>query len=164
MDQDATSYGSRPRPRRHCVRRGPSSPLKRGTAHHFSAHVYCGQMAGWIKMPLGTKVPVGLGPGHSHCVRWGPICLPSIPCREGHSPPPVSSPCLLWHRPSQLLLSTCFLCGFCFAGCKVMIASRKLERLQKTANELQQYLPSNGTAELDFMECNIRNENQVFYG
>jgi len=45
-----------------------------------------------------------------------------------------------------------------------MIASRKLERLQKTANELQQYLPSNGTAELDFMECNIRNENQVFYG
>ena len=42
-----------------------------------------------------------------------------------------------------------------------MIASRKLERLQTTANELQQYLPASGTAELDFMECNIRNENQV---
>jgi len=27
----------------------------------FSAHVYCGQTAGWIKMPLGTEV--GLGPG-----------------------------------------------------------------------------------------------------
>jgi len=27
-------------------------PLKRGTALHFSAHVYCGQTAGWIKMPL----------------------------------------------------------------------------------------------------------------
>ena len=27
----------------------------------FSAHVYCGQMSGWIKMPLGTKV--GLSPG-----------------------------------------------------------------------------------------------------
>jgi len=22
----------------------------------FSAHVYCGQMAGWIKMPLGTEI------------------------------------------------------------------------------------------------------------
>ena len=27
----------------------------------FSAHVYCGQTAGWIKMPLGAEV--GLGPG-----------------------------------------------------------------------------------------------------
>ena len=27
----------------------------------FSAHVYCGQAAGWIKMPLDTEV--GLGPG-----------------------------------------------------------------------------------------------------
>jgi len=26
MDQDATWYGSRPRPRPHCVRRGPGSP------------------------------------------------------------------------------------------------------------------------------------------
>lgn len=42
-----------------------------------------------------------------------------------------------------------------------MIASRNLERLRHTANELQQHLPPNGTAELDFMECNIRNENQV---
>ena len=25
--------------------------------------MYCGQMAGWIKMPLGTEV--GLGPGHN---------------------------------------------------------------------------------------------------
>ena len=28
----------------------------------FSAHVCCGQMATWIKMPLGTQV--GLGPGY----------------------------------------------------------------------------------------------------
>jgi len=42
-----------------------------------------------------------------------------------------------------------------------MIASRKLERLQNTVDELQQHLPANGSAELDFMECNIRNENQV---
>jgi len=28
MDEDATWYGSRPRPRPHCIRRGPSSPRK----------------------------------------------------------------------------------------------------------------------------------------
>jgi len=43
MDEDATWCGSRPRPRPHCVRRGPSSPAK-GAQHSplFSAHVYCG--------------------------------------------------------------------------------------------------------------------------
>jgi len=35
----------------------------RGTAPEFSAHVCCGQMARWIKMPLGMEV--GLGPGHT---------------------------------------------------------------------------------------------------
>ena len=37
MDQDATSYGGRPRPRRHCVRLGPSPPKKTklGTAPNF---------------------------------------------------------------------------------------------------------------------------------
>ena len=36
---------------------------KRGRAlPQFSAHICCGQTAGWIKMPLGTKV--GLGSGH----------------------------------------------------------------------------------------------------
>jgi len=46
MDQDATWYGGRPRPKRHCVRWGPiSSPPKWGRAPQFSAHVYCGQTA-----------------------------------------------------------------------------------------------------------------------
>ena len=27
----------------------------------FLAHVYCGQTAGWIKMPLGTEVGLSLG-------------------------------------------------------------------------------------------------------
>jgi len=39
----------------------PASPQKGGVAH-FSAHVYCGKTAGWIKMALGMQV--GLGPGH----------------------------------------------------------------------------------------------------
>jgi len=64
MDDDATWYKGRPRPRRHCVRWGPSSALpKRGQPPaQFSAHVYCGQTAGWIKVALGMEV--GLGPGH----------------------------------------------------------------------------------------------------
>jgi len=49
MDQDATRYGGRGRPRprrrRHCVIWGPSSRTERVTAAppHFSAHVCCGQ-------------------------------------------------------------------------------------------------------------------------
>jgi len=35
---------------------------KGGGAPKFSAHVYCGQTAGWIKMTLDMKV--GLGPVH----------------------------------------------------------------------------------------------------
>jgi len=36
-------------------------PQKKGAQPPFSAHVYCGQMAGWIKMPLGTEVRLGPG-------------------------------------------------------------------------------------------------------
>jgi len=41
----------------------PLSP-KKGTEPppQLSAHVYCGQTAGWIKMALGMEVD--LGPGH----------------------------------------------------------------------------------------------------
>ena len=62
-DQDETWHGGRPRSWPHCVR-GNIPPLpQRGTAPcQFSVHICCGQMAGWIKMPLGMDV--GLGPGH----------------------------------------------------------------------------------------------------
>ena len=42
MDQDATWYGSIPRPTPHCVRRRPISPVKGNSSRLFSAHVYCG--------------------------------------------------------------------------------------------------------------------------
>jgi len=42
MDEDATLYGSRPRPRSHCVRWGPSSPREGAQEPLFSTHVYCG--------------------------------------------------------------------------------------------------------------------------
>jgi len=36
--------------------------LKGAHSPQFSLHVYCGQTAGWMKMPLGTEVD--LGPGY----------------------------------------------------------------------------------------------------
>ena len=69
IDQDETWYAGRPRhgdggrspPRPQCARWGPSSPSsKRKRSPQFLAHVYYGQLAGWIKMALGSEA--GLGP------------------------------------------------------------------------------------------------------
>ena len=46
----------------HIVLDGDTASLpKKGTEPQFSAHRYCGETAGCIKMPRGTDV--GLGPG-----------------------------------------------------------------------------------------------------
>ena len=87
MDQTATWYGGRPWPRPQCVRWGPSSP-QRGTAPQFSAHVCCGQTAGWIKMSLGTQL--GLGQGHTVLDED-----PAAP-RKGANQPRLFGRCLLW--------------------------------------------------------------------
>ena len=67
MHHDSTSYGCRPQPRGLCVRWRPSSPPQQGggapSQTKKSALVYCGQTAGWINMPLGTRV--GLSSGDS---------------------------------------------------------------------------------------------------
>ena len=61
---------------------GTQLPLpQRGTAPQFLAHICCGQMAGWIKMPLGTEV--GLGPGDF--VLDGD---PTAPTQKGGGAPP----------------------------------------------------------------------------
>ena len=39
----------------------PAPLLPKGHSPQFSAHICCGQMAAWIKMPFGMEV--GLGPG-----------------------------------------------------------------------------------------------------
>jgi len=36
---------------------GDPAPLpKKGRSPQFSAHVYCGQTAAWIKMPIGVEI------------------------------------------------------------------------------------------------------------
>jgi len=83
----------RPQPIRHCVRWRPSSPSQKGggAPSPFSAHVYCGQTAGWIKMALGVEVRLGLG----HIVLDGDTQLP-YPKQGGRAPPPVFGPSVLW--------------------------------------------------------------------
>ena len=77
----------------------PAPPRDR--APQFSALLYCGQTAGWMKTPLGTEVD--LGPGHT--VLHGDPAPP----RKGHSSPlPLSAHVYCDHgRPSQLLLNSC---------------------------------------------------------
>jgi len=80
----AKRNGGRPHPRRLCVRWGPNPLPNKGVEPPFSAHVYCGQVAAWIKMPLGTEV--GLGPDDN--VRLEP----SYPLhKKGAKPPPQFS-------------------------------------------------------------------------
>jgi len=76
----------RPQPRRLCVRRGPSSPQKkRHSPTQFLDHVYCGQIAGWIKMPLGSEPNGGKPQPMRRCVRWGRSSLPH-PAKRGTAP------------------------------------------------------------------------------
>jgi len=63
MDQDGTGHGDGPRSRPRARWEPSFHPQKRGRARsQFSAHFYCSQTAGYIKMPLGIEV--GLGQGH----------------------------------------------------------------------------------------------------
>jgi len=70
---------------------GDPAPLPKNGAEHppqFSAHVYCGQTAGWIKMAIGVEVD--LRPGHT--VHNGD---PAPSQKRGHSLP-IFGTCLLW--------------------------------------------------------------------
>jgi len=77
---------------------GPSSPPLKGHSYpppEFSEHVRCGETAGWIMMPLGTKV--GLGPGD--------IALDGHPAppKGAQQPPPRFSAyvyCSYTHAPA----------------------------------------------------------------
>ena len=62
---------------------GTQTPSPKGGRNpQFSIHVYCGQTAAWIKMPLGTEV--GLGPDD--------IVLDGDPARQLPSPKKAAEP------------------------------------------------------------------------
>ena len=86
MDQDETWHGSRLiASAQATLLDGNPAP---GHRPQFSVHICCGQMAGWIKMPLGREI--GLSP--SDIVLDGD---PAPLSERGHSPP-IFDPCLLW--------------------------------------------------------------------
>jgi len=64
----------------------PATPRKKRHTHptQFLAHVYCNQMARWMKTLLGTEVD--LGPGH--------IVLDGVPApaKGAQQPPPYFRP------------------------------------------------------------------------
>ena len=106
MDQDATCYGGRLRPRPHCVRCGPSSMHPQGHSPQISAHVSLSLVA---KRLDGSRCHLVRRQASVQAafVTCGPSSLlPRVPQT------PILGPYLLWinGRPSQLLLSTCYLC------------------------------------------------------
>jgi len=64
---------------------------QRGTAPtQFLAHICCGQMPAWIKMPLGMELR--LSPGDFVLDGDPALLSPNM----GHSPSPIFGPFLLW--------------------------------------------------------------------
>jgi len=78
----------------HIVIDGDTAPLPktggRTPPPQFSAHLYCGQTDGCIKMPLGTEVGIGLR--KRHCVR----CGPRYPQKKGTPPTQFWPMCIVW--------------------------------------------------------------------
>ena len=102
MDQGATGYGGRPRPRRLWR---PSYPRKKGTS---TATIFGPCLLwpnGW--MDEGATWYGSRHRPRPHCIRRGP----SSP-RKGHSsPPPLFNPCLLWPR-SPMVIATAELLSY----------------------------------------------------
>jgi len=72
---------------------GDPAPLPKKGAEppQFSAHAYCGQTAGWIKMVV--SIEVGLSPGDF--MLDGDSAPPQI---GGRAPYPIFGPFLLWPK------------------------------------------------------------------
>jgi len=68
MDQDETWRAGSLGPGHIVLDGDPAPPSPKGHNPQFLAHICCGQMARWIKMPPGMEVGLGLG----DCARWGP--------------------------------------------------------------------------------------------
>ena len=91
MDQDKTWRAGRPLPWPHCVRWRPSflSPKGAQPSPIFGPYLLC-QIAGWIKMPLGMDVGLGLGDFVLHGAQF------SLPKRGRSRPQNVFGPYVLW--------------------------------------------------------------------
>jgi len=79
MDQDETWHAGRPGPGHTVLDGDPAAPPPKGhSPPQFSAHICCGQIAGWIKKQHGMEV----GPG-DFVLDEDPAPLP----KKGAEPP-----------------------------------------------------------------------------
>ena len=100
------------------------------------AHVYRGQTAGWMKMPLGTEVD--LSPGQS--VLDGD---PAHPPREGGTAAPrlFSAHVFCGHgRPPQLLLSSCYILN-ALVSRWLFLVNYQIKSMHVVQPEMSDYLP-----------------------
>ena len=91
MDYDASWHGGSPRPTRHCVLWGPSSPSPKGAQPPvFGPYLLRpnGCMDQYVTCNGGRPRPRRL------CVRWGP----RSPLTKGGGSPQIFGPCLLWMK------------------------------------------------------------------
>jgi len=91
MDQDATWYGNRPRPKRHCVKWGRSYPSpKRGRSSlpNFGPMSIVAKQLDGSRWHLAWRWALS----RPHCARWGP----SSQSAKKEDTPPIFGPCLLW--------------------------------------------------------------------
>ena len=93
-DQDGTWHACRPRPGHIALGGDLAPPSPKGHSPQFSAHICCGQIAAWIKMPLGMELGLGLGDS----ILGGDPALPFQKRGGGAEPPPTKNfgACLLW--------------------------------------------------------------------
>jgi len=98
MDQNVTWYREVGLDPSNVVLDGDPALLPQKGTPQFSAHVYCSQTAGWIRMPLGTEV----GLGYRRRCYMG-TQLPLTGARL-----PVFGPCLLWPNGWMDEDATCY--------------------------------------------------------
>ena len=102
MHQYATWFGGRLSPGNFVLDGDRASPPQ----EEFSAHVYCGKTAAWIKMPLGTEV--GLGPDHI-VLDGDPAPLP----KRGRSRPQFSAHVNCGQTAGWIQMALGMLLGLC---------------------------------------------------
>ena len=106
MDQDATCYGGRPRPRRHCVRWGFSPPTRKsGTAPHFWPMSILGKRS-LISATDEHLLPFWYQPVYQFVLEKRPLngclsvllCRPRKECMEAYVSTRLSATKTLWIR------------------------------------------------------------------
>ena len=127
---------------------GDPAPPRKG-APKFSAHLYCGQTAGWMKIPLGMEVR--LSPG-DFVLDGNPAHPP--PLKKGAGPPQIFGPSLLW--PNGWMYQDATLYGGKPQSRRLCVRCGPSPLPQKGAQQLPNFRPFSIVAKrLDALRCHL---------